>query len=465
MPKYLILKRQYLLRGWEGMKHGVTDTVSGATLFLPENMYDTLRLCNGRFEADSPVFLGQRKEHLKAFIEQGMIEGLDTPGSLLPEQKYKEFGNRYIQMVHWSMTGRCNYHCRHCYMSAPHAALPEPETSQCRRIIDEISSCGIRIVSLTGGEALTRKDFLSLVDYMLKKGLRIVTIMSNGALVNKELLDELEKRNCKPEFNMSYDGTEGWHDWLRGVEGAEGAVERAFLLCKERGFPTGSEFCLHRGNMATLRDSVKKLSAWGVRSLKVSRLCNSGEALNISDKLLNCGEEYDVYMKYIPQYIEDGMPIEYLMLSGMYGCRNGEQFIPCEKGDEASPNEKQFICRSARFTMYLGPDGRILPCIPMSETAKSQEHFPSISGMSLKEALTDSSYISFIRADVGTFLSHNKECADCEYKYRCGGGCRGRAVMENNGTDLMGKDPDACLFYKGGYYDKVKEMISSQSIQ
>jgi uncharacterized protein YehS (DUF1456 family) len=32
-------------------------------------VYDTLRFCNGRFEEDSPVFFGQRKEHLKAFLE------------------------------------------------------------------------------------------------------------------------------------------------------------------------------------------------------------------------------------------------------------------------------------------------------------------------------------------------------------------------------------------------------------
>ena len=460
MDGYLTLKKRYVLQGWTGMKHGITDTVSGGTLFLPGNVYDTLRFCNGRFEEDSPVFLGQRKEHLKAFIQNDLIEGLKEPGSLSPEQEYKEYDNRYIQMVHWSMTGHCNYRCKHCYMSAPHAVFPKPDTAECRRIVDEIASCGIRLVSLTGGEVLTRDDLLPLIDYMLEKSLRIVTIMSNGALVNEELLTELEKRNCKPEFNMSFDGTEGWHDWLRGVPGAEKAVERAFLLCKEHGFPTGSELCLHRGNATTLRDSVKKLSEWGAGSLKVGRLNPSGEAVNIYDKFLSCEEEYDIYLDYIPKYFEDGMPVKNLILAGLFGCENGKPYISGKKGDEASPNDKQFVCRSARFTMYLGPDGRILPCIPMSETTKTQEYFPSVKDMTLKEALTDSRYISFIRSDVGQYLSHNKECAECEYKYRCGGGCRGRAVTENDGADLLGIDPDACFFFKGGYYDKVKKVIS-----
>ncbi len=456
---YLILKEQYLLRGWEGLKHGVTDIKTGQTFFMPGNVYDTLKFCNGKFEAESPVFMGGRKAHLKEFLDKGIIKVAAGPASLLPEQEYKEYANRYIQMVHWSMTGHCNYRCRHCYMSAPHALLPEPDTKECKRIIDEISSCGIRLMSLTGGEALTRKDFLELLDYMLDKGLRIVTIMSNGALVTERLLTELEKRNCRPEFNMSFDGTEGWHDWLRGVDGAEKAVEKAFHLCKEHGFPTGSELCLHRDNAGLLRESVLKLSEWGISNLKVAGLAPSGEAVSIRDKVLSCREIFDIFMDYIPAFFEDGMPIKYLMLSGLFGCSNGKPFIPFVKGDEASPNEKQLVCRSARMTMYLGPDGHILPCIPMSETEESQKNFPQISGITLKEALTDSFYLSFIRTNLKEYFAHNEECASCEYKYRCGAGCRGKAVMENGGEDLLAPDPDACLFFKDGYYDRVRELI------
>lgn len=459
MGNYLKLKQKYLLRGWTGLMHGVTNDETGETGFLPGNVYDTLKLCNGRFEADSPVFIGERKKHLKKMIECGLIEEVDEPSSLMPAQEYRTYDNRFMQMVHWSITGHCNYRCRHCYMSAPHAALPQPDHDECIRIIDEIASCGIRQVSITGGEALIRDDFLSLVDHMLERDLRIVMIMSNGALVNGELLNELEKRDIRPEFNLSYDGTEGQHDWLRGVPGAEKAVERAFLLCREHGFPTGSEFCLHRGNAALLRDSVKRLGEWGVGSLKVSGLCVTGEGQAIRDHALSSGEEFETYLAYIPQYMEDGMPVKRLILSGVFSCIDGKAGIPFVKGDEDHPNEKQLACRASRMTMYLGPDGRILPCIPMSETEKSQEHFPGINGISLREALTDSTYISFIRTNMGQYLEHNAKCRSCEYKYRCGGGCRGRAVIENDGEDLLGIDPDTCLFFRGGYYDRVKKLI------
>lgn len=70
-------------------------------------------------------------------------------------------------------------------------------------------------VSLTGGEALTRRDFFEIVDALLEHGIVITLIYSNGALVNENVLKEFENRKIWPGFNISFDGVEGWHDWLR----------------------------------------------------------------------------------------------------------------------------------------------------------------------------------------------------------------------------------------------------------
>ena len=64
---------------------------------------------------------------------------------------------------------------------------------------------------------------------------------------------------------------------MRGISGAEYAVNRAFVLCRERGFPTVAEMCLHRLNMYTLRDSIKHLAGLGVRNLKISGIMNTCE--------------------------------------------------------------------------------------------------------------------------------------------------------------------------------------------
>ncbi len=92
---------------------------------------------------------------------------------------------------------------------------------------------------------------------------------------------------------------------------------RAFRLCAERGFPTGSEYCLHRGNLDVFADSVKLLAELGCTSLKVNSISEEGEACGIRDYILTPAEKYGLFLDYLPRFFEEGMPLD-LMLSGMF---------------------------------------------------------------------------------------------------------------------------------------------------
>ena len=454
-----------MLRGGQGLPYALVRRDGSMPGFMTYDVFRTVQFCNGHFEVSSPVFLGARRKHLEELDKIGALEYLSEPGDLAPDQEYRLFDNRFLRRVHWSLTGHCNYRCRHCYMSAPHAALPHPTTEQSLAIADQIADCGVARVSLTGGEPLIRKDFLSIVDRILERGMRIDVIMTNGSLVNEELLDALDARGCHPELNMSFDGPRPWHDWLRGVDGAFDSVRRAFELCRERGFVTGAELVLHKGNLHTLRESVRELGRLGVSSLKVNRLNCVGEGAALVDYALTAQEEYDAYLAYIPQYLEDGMPVPILTLAGVFRAVLGELSVCAERYAEDEECGRKVVCQSARTTMYLGPDGRILPCIPMSEYDSVSDLFPTVAGMTLAEALSDSFYMDFISATLDDYLAHNPECAACAFKNRCGGGCRGCAVNANGGSDLLDVDPDACLIFKGGYYDRVKKLISDYQAQ
>lgn len=456
---YIRLKRDFALRGWKGLPYALVNRRTGAVAFMREDAFRAIGFCNGRFTEDSPIFFGERKDVLATLDEMDALERLDGPGDLEAGQEYFEYPNRFIRQVHWSITGRCNYRCRHCYMSAPHAVLPQPTLEECLEIIDQMAACGVQFVSLTGGEPLVRGDFLVLVDRILERGMHISVIMTNGSLVTEELLCVLEDRGVNCEFNMSFDGTDGWHDWLRGVDGAESSVRRAFELCRDHGFVTGAEMVLHAGNLHTLRDSVRALGGLGAASLKVNRLNCVGEGASLTDRAITCQEEYEAYLDYIPQYVEDGMPVPILTLSGIFSARHGKFCVGSERYGEDCDCSGKYLCNAARNTMYLGPDGRVLPCIPMSETEILQERFPLLGDVTLPEALSDSGYLDFIRADLGVYLAQNPGCALCEYKNRCMGGCRGRAALATGGANMMAPDPDTCLLFKGGYYDRVRELI------
>ena len=52
-------------------------------------------------------------------------------------------------------------------------------------------------------------------------------------------------------------------------------------------------------------------------------------------------------------------------------------------------------------------------------------------------------------------LRHNAECADCEYRARCMGGCRA-AALDNTPDDILGRDMGCCTFYKDGWEQKAR---------
>lgn len=460
---YIRIKPDYLLRGWQGLPYALVNRQNGRPYFMEADVFRTTRFCNGRFSADSPVFIGESQKHLEALDAHGILEFLDEPGDLEPDQDYHCYVNRYLRQVHWSLTGHCNYRCRHCYMSAPHAVLPQPTTEECLAIADQIADCGVMRVSLTGGEPLVRGDFFQIVDRILERGMSIDVIMTNGSLVDERFLDELDARGCRPELNMSFDGPRDWHDWLRGVDGAYDSVRRALALCRDRGFPTGAELVLHKGNLHALRETVNELGALGVSSLKVNRLNCVGEGEALDDYALSVEEEFEAYLEYIPHYFEDGMPVPTLMLSGLFRAFKGRCSVAAERHSEDRDCSRKPICDAARTTMYLGPDGRILPCIPISERESTSGKFPLVGEMTLAQALSDSFYIDFIGTTLADYLEHNPACRDCAYKNRCGGGCRGRAVDANGGSDLLAVDPDTCLIFTGGYYERVKGLIEEMA--
>ena len=456
---YYRLKDEFRLRGWELLPTGIVRRLSGDVDFLPPAVYRALQKACGSLPVGSVLFSAEERKMLAELCEAGILEKSEVPAPPSDAQKYRAYPNRFLYSVHWAITGNCNCRCRHCYMSAPTGKIGEPSLDDCLDVVRQMEAAGVRTVSLTGGEALLRRDFFAIVDALIDADILIVTVMSNGLLVNEKTLDEFERRGLRPEFNMSFDGV-GCHDWLRGVPGAEQAVLRAFSLCKERGFPTGAEYCLHKGNLSALRESVKLLGELGCQTLKVNRLNVEGEALGIADYAITRDEEFQTYLDYIPQFYEDGAPLS-LMLSGFFCSDGTEDFaIPFVRNEEGEDCSDYCLCGHARNYMYITAEGAMVPCIPMGSAEGGRCHFPNIRETSFADALRDSYYMNFIDTRLRDYFAHNPGCAVCEYRNRCAGGCRGNvASVGGPEVDLLARDEDACAFFRQGWYDKVTKIM------
>ena len=461
MGKYYKLNKNFLLRGWQRLPYAIVDASTGFTKFLNKKAMDTLNLANGEIDFDLPLISDETRNIAETLEKEKIITLLDHPSEIEKKQEYRFHDNRFMEAAHWSVTGRCNYKCKHCYMSACENKYGELSHEDALEIIHQMAECGIHRISLTGGEPFVRKDFFELVDALIAEDIRIFCIYSNGRLINEKTLGELEKRDLHPEINMSFDGTEGWHSWLRGVEDADETIDRAFKLCSDHGFPTGAEMCLHDRNKHTLRDSVNYLASVGCKSLKTNPIADIGAWHDGGyGRSIDKDELYDLYLDYIPQYFEDGKPLS-IMLGGFFAADPGRDgyTIPCLKSG-VDP-EKFCVCGHARLHMYISAEGRVLPCMALSGM-DIQENYPLLPEKGLKYCLTESEYMRLITARAKEIIDHNDKCRSCEFAAECCGGCRAGA-LESTPLDIMGIDEATCRIFKGGYIDKIAEAVGDRA--
>ena len=452
------LKSNYLLRGWEGNAWILIQRPQNHSWRLTAEQFQALMLCDGETELSNDWLDESIRQELKQLTEDGLIEVSSSASPLRPEQYYKYYHNRYVERVFWSVTGRCNFRCRHCYMDAPDAALGELSTEEAFDLIDQMAECGVQNVDITGGEPFVRKDFWQLVDRILSRKMVINQVYTNGWLLDDSILDKFESRGLKPEFSISFDGV-GWHDWMRGVPGAEEATLRAFDLCKKRGFYATASVCIHRGNVSSLPQTIEALRTVGVTEAKTSNVDMTDLWRCHSEGNAMTQQEYmDAMIPYITWYYEAGHPIEDLEFGGIARLRKdapGELSARYYDGTEACMD--CYLCGATRKSCYITPEGRLLPCMPMTASPE-QSKFPRVQDIGLQKGLSDSYYMQFVNGRVKDLFAANQECAGCSYRYKCGGGCRA-AALTGADHDLMGCDRDMCMFWKNHYDERILQTI------
>ncbi len=136
-------------------------------------------------------------------------------------------GRRMPIFVSWSLTNRCNMHCKYCEI--PTQKSKELTTNQIIQTIEELARLGTGVIAFTGGEPLLRDDIGKIVDYAKDKG-TFVKINSNGALV-KDKIQEIRNADI---LQLSLDGPKGIHNRQRG-KGSYDRVMEAVQIAKTVG--------------------------------------------------------------------------------------------------------------------------------------------------------------------------------------------------------------------------------------
>ncbi len=449
---YYRIKEPWAFRGWKKLPYALRaeygEKKHDRPFFFDKGIFMTLLYCNGEEDVDPSALNDKEKQIFAELLNNNIMEQSEQAMKPLESwQRYHVFPARYTQSVHWSITGRCNFNCRHCLVSAPDQHHPQLPLKDCLHIIDEMASCGMNQVDITGGEPLVRRDFEEIARALSGYGIDIGVLFTNASLLNEDVIRMLRKHHQYPTFQLSFDGL-GYHDWLRGVKGAEKQADAAFRLLQENDCPVVTAMCIHRGNKDSLKATIDYLAGYGVRALRVNAPQNLGIWKQYSEEYaLTEDEVWSVYRDYIPHYFADGMPLD-LDLDGYFRCKKGQTDYKISYVHHAADNgdyAKIHYCESVHYNLYIGPEGRLAPCMGFSDTAL-KDRFPSVLEEPLGKITLQGYYHDVSETRLSDLIAKNSECAACEHFVPCCGGCMVEGITDEG--DYLVPDPRCCYFHK-----------------
>jgi radical SAM protein with 4Fe4S-binding SPASM domain len=453
------LGKNFTLRGWDRLPYAVVDLRNGEAVFLTRGQFQPLYdlLSNGVLREEES--LGVYDDLVSMGTNRGFLEEHSEGASLAAYQEYKKADCRYIKSVQWSITDGCNLKCRHCYVNASDARRVQLPLRDCLDIIDQFERANVAAVSLTGGEPLIRADFWDIVDALLEKRIAVTDLFTNALLADEHFLDECSKRRLSWVFYVSFDGV-GYHDWLRGMAGAESRVVEAIKQIKAAGFHVAVNTALHGDNLASLHPTYEFLKELGVDAWKAFPVMNSGRWAGETNKREICVSSlYNSFLDIIGKYRRDGMPITALSLGGFFtyvkGSGDWSSSYHRHSGTERSLNLP--VCGACRTHIYLTPGGGVMPCIPTLGT-NLEDGAPNIVNTPLTKILSDSEFFELIDTRLGASFEKNHICGNCEFRLKCGP-CRAVALHETG--NFSGPDKLACAYWYEGYPEKIKRVFEA----
>lgn len=166
----------------------------------------------------------------------------------------------------WEITMGCNMRCKHCGSSCADPLPDELTNEEALDAIRQFAELGLRWVTLSGGEPLTRKDWPHLVRALSERGIA-VNMITNGWLITEETAKQLVENHIST-VAISIDGTREVHDRIR-KPGSFERIERSLKILKEYGINCGAVTTISKENIDILPLIKEELIRMGASSWQV----------------------------------------------------------------------------------------------------------------------------------------------------------------------------------------------------
>jgi len=321
-------------------------------------------------------------------------------------------------LISWNTTRACNLACRHCYRDAGTKQNDELDTEEARVLLEQIKKAGFRLVILSGGEPLLRKDIYELIAYA--KGLDLKPVLgSNGTLIDQKSARRLKETGLA-RAGISLDSADSKvHDAFRGQSGSWQRSVDGMKNCRDAGL----EFQMHTTITPFNCDEMEGLAdlaqALGAEAYHIFFLVPVGRAKEMQEEIDKQAFDHERLLRKILDR-QKSLDIQIKITCAPQFMRLADQMgleIPYKRG-----------CLAGISYCAVLPNGDVHPC----------PYLPVVVGNVRRQSFLDIwQGNEILRQLRRAELKGN--CGICKYRSSCGG-CRARAYFYSGG-DYMAEDP------------------------
>jgi MoaA/NifB/PqqE/SkfB family radical SAM enzyme len=178
------------------------------------------------------------------------------------------FGNKKLIQFVWPI--QCNLNCRMCHQKdirkqGEHIL----NLDQIDKMLDNLKREGVTQVNLIGGELFIFKEkAFKIIDMLNQKNI-LYSIATNATLLNETDINELSKGKGLLEFDISLDGFEKEHDYIRGYRGLFKKTVDIIKQIKSYGIPVMVVSVAQNNNIRILPEFTRFIKSLNVDSYTI----------------------------------------------------------------------------------------------------------------------------------------------------------------------------------------------------
>jgi radical SAM protein with 4Fe4S-binding SPASM domain len=292
----------------------------------------------------------------------------------------------------------------------------ELSLKEAENMVIELKDHGAKLMTLTGGEPLLRKQFtLDLIKILHSLGI-YSRLFTNGYLLTEDIAKIL-KENGVNEVQISIDGLEEVHDSFRGISGSFNRCLSAISHLKSQGIRTIIRTTIIPQNCRQMPELINLAQKLNVDGFRARPFVGVGRGMENREFILS-PEEHEIALRYLTDIRRKiSLPIQLLQPSFpfLYDTKVKPKIL--------NKNFRGFRCTCGKALCAITPDGFIKPCGYFSKT------LGNIRDESFEKIWYENKFVCDLRG----LEKLNEFCMKCEYLSICGGGCRASA-FENSGN-------------------------------